>query len=73
MNIKSTPSKAFSMKINRNNNYIELQWHRNQENIEYIIKNLEIFHINMTTEIKNQILNLPNKTSKKLSTDIIYI
>ncbi len=73
MNIKKTPSKALTMKIDRTANTIEIQWDRKSENIDQILNNLKLFNIELTSKITKQILNLSTIGGKKVNIDTIYL
>ena len=73
MNTNKTPSRALTMKINRTANTIEIQWDRKIHNTGYILNNLKLFNIELTSKITKQILNLSTLGGKKMNTDIIYI
>jgi len=73
MTSKSNPSKAFTMKINRNTSTIEIQWDRRLENTEYILNNLKLFDLESTPKVRSQLMNLSNIGGKKSNTDTIFI
>lgn len=73
MTTKSNPSNSIIMRINRDANIIELQWDRKSKNIKYVLKNLALFNIELTTKIKSQVRNFSNIGGKKINIDTIYI
>jgi hypothetical protein len=73
MTTNTTPSNPITMKINREASTLELQWDRKSKNIEYILSNIKIFEIEITSNITKQIINLSTAGGKKRNTDIICI
>lgn len=69
----SISSNPITMKINRDAHTLEIQWDRKSTTIERILDNLQLFGIEATQKIKNQIITLSSIGGKKSNMDIIHI